>query len=176
MFDFESLNKDYSSPFTYAMREDAPFVKISDLDAEKTYTLVNLYINTKSKYGAHPVAGIAEDNGIWVSLPNHLTDTAKAILSNTEAIEAINNKKCGIKARKFHSDKYNNCYNYSKYFFHIQFRFCVISFSSTHIKPPFYLVQYITKCYDFQLLSSNIIKNYYISSKKSLIVGDLLIP
>ena len=107
MFDFESLNKDYSSPFTYAMREDAPFVKISDLDTEKTYTLVNLYINTKSKYGAHPVAGIADDNGIWVSLPNHLTDTAKAILSNTEAIEAINNKKCGIKARKFHSDKYN---------------------------------------------------------------------
>lgn len=107
MFDFESLNKDYSSPFTYQMKEDAPFVKISDLDEKEVYTLAILYINKKSKYGDHPVAGIKENDGTWISLPSHLVDTAKAILDNKEAIEAINKGECGIKVRKFHSDKFN---------------------------------------------------------------------
>ena len=110
MFDFTSLNKEYSSPFTYELGENAKYLKPSDLEEEKVYIMRSIFINHKGKFGEHPVCIVEADNedkGFYISLPAHLTKVAKAILENDEAIEAINERKCGVKARKYYSKTYN---------------------------------------------------------------------
>lgn len=110
MFDFTSLNKEFTSPFNYEIGENAKYLKPSELKEDEVYVMRSIFINTKSKFGEHPVCIIEADNedkGFYVSLPAHLTKIAKTILENDDAIEAINNRKCGIKARKFYSKTYN---------------------------------------------------------------------
>lgn len=110
MFNFEELNKDYTSKFNFELGEKAEYVKPADLDLKETYVMRSIFINEKSKFGAHPVCAIEADNenkGLYVSLPAHLLETAKAILANDDAIKAINARQCGIKAKKFVSKKYN---------------------------------------------------------------------
>ena len=106
-FNFTKLNKEFVNPFTFEISDKAPYVKLQDLDAEQVYTARYFYINTKSKFADHPVVGIEEQNGVWVTLPAHLTEMVKGILADNEAIEAINNGQCFFKVRSYHSDKFN---------------------------------------------------------------------
>ena len=73
---FSELNKSFESPFKVQIPDDVKFYKLADLDDKISYRLVTCYINNKSKFGAHPVAGVVDSDGIFlvVSLPRHLTD------------------------------------------------------------------------------------------------------
>lgn len=57
------------------------------------YKVNAIYINKKSKYGESPV--IVTDNEL-VNLPKHLTDLAKEIIADKEAVEQINNGEFGF--------------------------------------------------------------------------------
>lgn len=106
---FSELNKSFESPFNVQIPDDVKFCKLADLDDKISYRLVTCYINSKSKFGAHPVAGVVDSDGIFlvVSLPKHLTDVFSAILNEAKFIEAINAGKCHFKIKQCHSKKYN---------------------------------------------------------------------
>ena len=76
--------------------------------ADKVYTLKSIFINTKSKYGHHPI--FATDSFL-VGCPQHMLETANEILTDVEAIDDINNNKVGFtiyqyKAEKFDTDAF----------------------------------------------------------------------
>ena len=106
---FSELNKSFESPFKVQIPNDVEFYKLSDLDVNDSYQLVTCYINSKSKYGAHPVAGVVDVDGVLlvVSLPRHLTDVFCDIIDEPKYIEAINAGECRFKIKKCHSKKYN---------------------------------------------------------------------
>lgn len=106
---FSELNKSFESPFKVQIPEDVDFCKLADLDINATYRLVTCYINSKSKFGAHPVAGVIDNDGILlvVSLPRHLTEVFSKILEEPMYIEAINAGECYFKIKQCHSRKYN---------------------------------------------------------------------
>ena len=106
---FTDLNKSFESPFTTNPPDDSEYKKLSDLDIEESYQLVSCYVNTKSKYGTHPVAGAVDYDGVLfnLSLPRHLTDVIEKILTTPEYIQAINEGVCRFKIKKCHSKKYN---------------------------------------------------------------------
>jgi len=52
-----------------------------------------LYINKKSKFGESPTIAT---NGFYINLPKHQLDTVKEIMSDEEAIDAINRGAVGI--------------------------------------------------------------------------------
>ena len=106
---FAELNKSFESPFKVQIPDDVAFCKLADLADKITYMLVTCYINSKSKFGAHPVAGVVDTDGIFlvVSLPRHLTDTFDKILEEPKYIEAINAGECYFKIKQCHSRKYN---------------------------------------------------------------------
>lgn len=106
---FTDLNKSFESPFKVQIPADVEFCKLADLDINNRYRLVSCYINTKSKFGAHPVAGVVDTDGVLlvVSLPRHLTDTFDDILGEPKYIEAINAGECYFKIKQCHSKKYN---------------------------------------------------------------------
>lgn len=104
---FNELNKSFESPFTFEP-EQGVYKKLVDLEPNKKYVLISLFINTKSKYGEHPVLGADDGNAsFWVSVPQHLTDVAKQILSGQEYIDQINSGKVGFTVETFFSKKYN---------------------------------------------------------------------
>lgn len=75
---------------------------------EHVYTLKSIFINTKSKYGHHPIFATET---FLVGCPQHMLETANEILNDNEAINAINNNKVGFtiylyKAEKFDTDAY----------------------------------------------------------------------
>ena len=51
MFDFTSLNKEYSSPFTYELGENAKYLKPSDLEEEKVYIMRSIFICCSRPWG-----------------------------------------------------------------------------------------------------------------------------
>ena len=106
---FSELNKSFESPFKVQIPSDVEFCKLDDLDDKISYRLVSCYINSKSKFGAHPVAGVVDTDGIFlvVSLPRHLTDVFTAILNEPKYIEGINAGECYFKIKQCHSNKYN---------------------------------------------------------------------
>lgn len=110
---FSKFNKSFESPFTHAPADNAPFINLDALDASATYQLTSLWVNTKSKFGSHPVAGTTTSEGdVWVSLPSHLLDVANTILTEEECIQAINDGNCIFKVVSYHSKKYNrDCYS-----------------------------------------------------------------
>ena len=106
---FSDLNKSFESPFKVQIPDDVKFYKLADLDDKISYRLVTCYINSKSKFGAHPVAGVVDSDGIFlvVSLPKHLTDVFYDIMDEPKYIEAINAGECHFKIKQCHSRKYN---------------------------------------------------------------------
>lgn len=106
---FSDLNKNFDSPFKIPFPDDVEYKKLEDLNIEESYQLVSCYVNPKSKFGAHPVAGVIDNDGIifMLSLPKHLTNTFEIILSEPRYIDAINEGACRFKIKKCHSKKYD---------------------------------------------------------------------
>lgn len=93
------------SRFTAEIPEDLHFLKLSELDESDTpFIILSMWINTKGKYGAHPV--VATPSGL-VDFPNSMTETVKEMIKDDEVIEAVNNGKLGFTIRKYHTNKYN---------------------------------------------------------------------
>lgn len=105
---FTNLNKNFESPFT-TVPADADYIKLGELDADDIHTMVSIFINTKSKFGEHPVAGIITADGEMynLSLPKHLTSLAEEILGNEDMINAINDGECQFRVKECYSNKYN---------------------------------------------------------------------
>lgn len=82
--------------FQYVKREDL-FKNAPDA----VYAIRGLYINTKGKFGNHPVA-ILED--CFLDLPMHMTEEVTEILKSFEDIEDIKSGKVGIKLESYESN------------------------------------------------------------------------
>ena len=77
------------------------YKKLSDCfgenGAKKVYKIAGVYINTKGKFDDAPVLAVVDDKeGYFVNLPSHLCDTAKEIINDDEAVNAINAGKLGF--------------------------------------------------------------------------------
>lgn len=68
------------------------------------YKLTAVFINTKSKFGETPV--LATESCL-VNAPAYMIDTIKNILSDDDAIRAINDEQVGFMIYIYHSAKYN---------------------------------------------------------------------
>jgi len=85
------------------------YKKLSELDADTTYTLRGVFVSNKSKFGE---SAVAICDNFFVNLPNHMINTVREILSDAESIDDINNSKVGFTVYQYHSDTYNkDCYS-----------------------------------------------------------------
>lgn len=75
-----------------------PYVKLSDLDPNKVYTLSGFFINTKGDYEPHPVFIVDKT---LIDIPPHLTQTCKEIEQDSEAVKEIIAGKVGFKLRPY---------------------------------------------------------------------------
>lgn len=82
------------------------FKKLGELYNRKkpdmVFTVHGLYINRKSKYGDSPFAA---SDGYFISLPAHLTDVVKEILSDDDSVKQINDGKAGLVIRTYDDDQ-----------------------------------------------------------------------
>ncbi|MBQ1297312.1 MAG: hypothetical protein IIY21_24925 [Clostridiales bacterium] len=85
--------------------ENWEFKRLSDLEVGGIYQICGLYINTKSKFGDHPVAMCTEE--FLVDLPQNMTEEVKKIIADDDDISDIVEGKVGMKVTEYHSDKYN---------------------------------------------------------------------
>ena len=100
--DFTSLNTNHGT-FTN-LKKDLPFKKLNEIELGKVYT-VNAVLFAKSKFGERAFVSLKE--GINVSLPKGQNDICKSICGNADAVNDINEGKCGIKFGKYYSNKFN---------------------------------------------------------------------
>lgn len=85
------------------------FTKLKDLYPNGTrYTVNGLYIHT-GKLNVHPVA-ISQEINRQIDLPEHLTDTVRSILADSEAVEAIREGKCAIEIYEY-TARNKQCYS-----------------------------------------------------------------
>ena len=97
--------------------KDFKFVTLKELfdsdQGKTTYGIDGLYINTKSKYGDHPVAIIANEQ--WLAdLPQHMTEEVKEILKDADDIQAIKDGKVGFHVELYTDKKFGReCYGIS---------------------------------------------------------------
>ena len=118
---FESLNKNFESPFERAkLFDDVEFLSLGDCYenfADCLMVVHGFWLNPKSKFGTHGVAMVEivreDDSNVFLnlSLPQHCNTMIEAILSNDEYIKGINAGACGAKMVKYTAKKYNkDCY------------------------------------------------------------------
>lgn len=85
------------------------YVKPADLlskwPEDTVYQIAGLFVNTKGKYGASPVAIVPEYQAL-VNLPSHMVDEVIDILQTPEDVEAIQNGLVGIQFERYTSRKY----------------------------------------------------------------------
>ena len=75
---------------------------------DNVHKLFGLYINTKGKFGDHPVA-ICEN--AFIDFPDYMTEDIKAILQDPEDVAAIKAGKVGFKIEEFQDKKFKKtCY------------------------------------------------------------------
>lgn len=71
------------------------------------FPIHGMYINSKSKYGPHPVL-IGDD--YYISLPRHMTETVQEMLKDNDIIAACNNAEIGFTIYTFESNN-RTCYS-----------------------------------------------------------------
>lgn len=86
-FDFEEKERD--------------FKKLSELELNKKYTILAVFINTKGKLGHQ---GIIITDDYQVNMPLHLTDLAKDLRQDDEIIDAINNRELAFEIYEYTND------------------------------------------------------------------------
>lgn len=76
---------------------------------DEVFPVRGIYINTKGKFGDRPV--IATDE-CYVNLPAHLLDTAREILNDTRAVQAINAGEVGFTIYAYEQRRFGKtCYS-----------------------------------------------------------------
>ena len=92
------------------------YFKLEDLAAQyapdKRYIIDCMFINTKSQYGDAPVVGVADvKEPYMVNLPKHLLNEVRDMISDVEAIEAIQLGRAGFTIRIYNPKGSNRvCY------------------------------------------------------------------
>ncbi|MGO3818155.1 MAG: hypothetical protein ACTJH3_11535 [Staphylococcus equorum] len=81
--------------------KDRGFKKLTELELNKKYTILALFINTKGKLGDQGIL-ITDDH--QVNMPLHLTDLAKELRQDVEVIEAINNRELAFEIYEYTND------------------------------------------------------------------------
>lgn len=106
------LNKyNAGSLFDYEFTGNEEFVKLSELDTNKTYLIRTLYINTKGMYDDHPVcvADVPNEEGedipTCVDLPAHLTERIREFINDSEVADLVNKEKCAFQIRTYEYEK-----------------------------------------------------------------------
>lgn len=78
--------------------------------ADRVYTMNGCYISTKGKFGASPVAILADDK-VCANLPNHMVDDIKEILASAEDIEDIKAGNAKFKIEEYKDKNFGKtCY------------------------------------------------------------------
>ena len=75
-----------------------PYVRLTDLDPNKVYTLQGFFINNKGDYEPHPVFIVDKT---LVDIPQHMTAVCKEIEQDAEAVKEIIAGKVGFKVRPY---------------------------------------------------------------------------
>lgn len=70
---------------------------------DKKYKILGFYINTKSRFGAAPVA-ICE--GFFANLPAHELETVKEMLADPETVNEIKSGTCGFMIEPYKSKNF----------------------------------------------------------------------
>lgn len=83
--------------FTFEATDDMPYMSLQDLflknGPDTVYPLRALYINSKSKYGAAPVAITDE---AFVNLPKHLLSAVETMINDRDVVQYINDGNAGF--------------------------------------------------------------------------------
>ena len=99
--------------FNWNAGDEVQFVSLQELldqnGADKVYPVQALFISDKSKFGEFAKIGTGN---MLVQLPKHMLDTVKAMIGDSECVEAINNGQLGFKIEQYTSKTYNKlCYS-----------------------------------------------------------------
>lgn len=89
-----------SDNFTYESLKDL----YNNNGKDHVYPLTAIYINRKTKFEPAPV--FATDK-FFVNIPSHMLDVCEQILSNENAIEAINNGEVGFSIYPYKNNRFN---------------------------------------------------------------------
>lgn len=108
--DFTKMNKVVAT-FKNA-KKDLPFKKVNEVTLDETYK-VNGVFSVNGKFGIRYFVSLEKDNDFFnFDLPTGQNENAKAICSDFDSVNAINNGECGIIINTYHSKKYNReCVN-----------------------------------------------------------------
>lgn len=110
--DFTNFNKVVAS-FKNA-KKDLPFKKANEINLNEVYR-VNGVFSVNGKFGIRYFVSLSNEknnNFFNFDLPTNQNENAKAICSDADSVNAINNGECGIIINTYHSKKYNReCVN-----------------------------------------------------------------
>lgn len=102
--DFTKMNKVVAT-FKNA-KKDLPFKKVNEVKLNIIYK-VNGVFSVNSKFGVRYFVSLENDNDFFnFDLPMGQNENAKAICSDVESVDAINNGECGIIINKYSSKKW----------------------------------------------------------------------
>lgn len=92
--------------FTAKPAENVQYTNLKELylhnGEDATYKVLNLYINTKSRFGDSPVVLVTPT--LMVNLPKHLLETVKEIREDVEFIDFCNKGLIGFKIYEYSND------------------------------------------------------------------------
>ena len=95
---FAKKHNTLENPFIFNTPATFDFVKPKDLVVEngldKVYLVKAMFINTKSEFGHSP--NVVTDFCI-ISAPNHMLDTIKEVIQDSESVSMINKGLVGVK-------------------------------------------------------------------------------
>lgn len=96
-----------SNIFNFTTPKDFEYCSLYELfnhyGKDKVYEIKAMYINKKSMFGESPVIVTTD---CFVNLPNHLTDTVKEMIKDTEVVDAVNDGHLGFQIYTYES---KNC-------------------------------------------------------------------
>ena len=105
------FSENYSHGKKFKVNSDGfPFTTLKEVIEENGHKtlVVNGVFSYKAKYGTRPVL-IAD--GLKIHLPDHCLKDVENIVSDSVAIDLINNGKCGFKTSEYTDDKGNKRYS-----------------------------------------------------------------
>lgn len=84
--------------------KDNPYLTIEDyvLNTKQNRAQVKgMWINPKSKHGAR---GVIVLDGVNVNVPSHVNERIEKVRGNAEAVNAVNEGKCGVEFYTYEKD------------------------------------------------------------------------
>jgi hypothetical protein len=107
-FNTEKLFNIETEDFDYMSLQD--LARADSLNEEPSvFVIRGVYINRKSLYEPAPVVALDDT---YVNLPSHLLPACEEMLHDRQAIDAINEGRCGFRIEKYTQKRYNReCYS-----------------------------------------------------------------